>query len=300
MNCPTCGLNLAGATGDACPRCGMPFSLMRNTGSPDYGSAPQPPQPAPGGPPPGYGQPAGPSRPFADQGMPPNYPMGGPNEGGAYGGQAPYGPPAGGPPPGYGMGQPSGFGAPTVPSRPMGPMMTPPTPVAPPRPAKKSAGSLRVVISSLVGAILLFGVVIGIAVVRNVVSNSDSYALTSVADGWTNTSPCTFKGDGYHISAAEICYAPSNALTSGTISVQVKQISGPPASIFGLVFHRVSKGNYYSFRIDGAGEWAFFRVVNGSAGDPLSKGTSVAINQGLNTTNTLQVQASGSQFTLFV
>jgi hypothetical protein len=129
----------------------------------------------------------------------------------------------------------------------------------------------------------------------------DSYTLTSTADGWVNdSSGCAFKSDGYHITQSVICYAPSDDLGNGTASVTASQVSGDPSSPFGLVFHRVSEGNFYAFQIDGQGDYALTKVVNKAAGDPLAHGTSQAITTGTSAKNTLSVQISGTHFVLSV
>lgn len=124
-------------------------------------------------------------------------------------------------------------------------------------------------------------------------------ALTSSADGWTTDSHCSFSDDGYHIQGGYICYAPIDQQSDVDVDVQVSQLSGDSSSGYGIVFRRASQGNYYSFRVDSGGDWAAF-VCQDSSCNKLDGGTDSAIQTGLNTTNDVEVVASGSHFVFFV
>lgn len=263
MICPHCGTNLTGFTGSTCPRCGLSLAGQPPTAL-SYGPPTGPNQPPYGQPP--YGQPA-----------PPGYP--------------PYGPPPSGP-----------YGPPSQPLYGYGPPGMPP--VQPPAPAKRGNGRLRALLGGGAVIVLIIAVRVGIGFLAGSavaqITKSDSYSLTSSATGWANDNKCSFKSDGYHITGAFICYAPSNDVTDGDISVQVRQISGDTSAIYGLVFRRTGQGNYYALQIDGAGHWGFSKTVNGTVGDPSPTGTDPAIMTGTGATNTLEVQMHGTHFDLLV
>lgn len=117
---------------------------------------------------------------------------------------------------------------------------------------------------------------------------------------WSSDSHCYFDHDGYHIKDGYICYAPIGVQIDGTQSVTVKQISGPTTAAYGLVFRRVSKGNYYMFGIDSNSKWFFDKVVNGADSLVQDFTPNNVIHGGLNTENTLSVTISGSTFDCFV
>lgn len=132
--------------------------------------------------------------------------------------------------------------------------------------------------------------------VQQVVYNN---ALTATADGWPNDNECAFKADGYHLTANVICFAPPDAQGDATISTSVKQVAGPLESKFGLVLRRPSKGNYYQFQIDGAGQWEFDKVVANTASVLVQPTVNGAIKKGLNASNVLEVRMRGAHFDLY-
>ena len=291
MNCPRCGFNLTGLRTSSCPNCGLTLQAPGQ----GFGGRGAPPPARPGQQGGQLGEDATPP-PYGGWAPPPGDP-GRPLEG-----QPPYGPPpAGGtygPPP---SGQPlygsprGGSGGPGYPQ--------PGGPVPPPRPAKKGAGHARTLISSVAGLVVVVAVVVALNVAKiNLFNTSapDSYSLTAVAAGWNNDQNCTFKSDGYHISGAYICYAPSDQLGDGVVQVQVKQVSGPTDAIYGLVFRRVSKGNYYTLVISSAGDWLAGVVTSNGTPKPLAGGASTAIATGLGTSNTLKVAMSGTSFQFYI
>jgi hypothetical protein len=127
-----------------------------------------------------------------------------------------------------------------------------------------------------------------------------SNALTTASEGWNTGSNCGFKSDGYHINGSFICYAPTNPVGDGTITVTAKQLSGPTDSAYGIVFRRASKGNYYAFEVDGGGHWIFYKTINGTASTINDFKLDPAIKTGLNAGNVLQVHASGTSFAFSV
>lgn len=251
-------------------------------GYPTYG------QPSYGQPP--YGQPAAPSTPMYGQPAAPSTPM--------YG---QYGQPAAPSTPYYGQGMPGGYPPPQPPQR------------------KRNLG-LIIGLPVAIVLVLCIGGFAALAVIGSRVSTSTSTntgtsatstpteqvlfqdALTSSShnDSWPNDGNCAFASDGYHVKGAYLCYAPTNDVSDGTISVQAAQASGDTTQDYGLVFRRASKGNYYVFGIESSGKWDFYKGVNNTASNIVEPTVNSAIKTGLNAKNTLKVTMSGSHFTFFV
>jgi hypothetical protein len=123
-----------------------------------------------------------------------------------------------------------------------------------------------------------------------------SDSMLTVDSGWTIDSVCYFDSDGYHIREGYICYAPIGNQVDGTESVTAKQVSGPTNEAFGLVFRRVSKGNYYFFGIDSNSKWVLLKVVNEKSTRLQDFTANTAIKGGLNIANSLSVAMSGTTF----
>jgi hypothetical protein len=118
--------------------------------------------------------------------------------------------------------------------------------------------------------------------------------------GWIDTpGQCVFRPDGYHL-ATFTCYAPVGDLRNGVIEAQVSQASGDLTAWHGIVFRRVSKGNYCAFQITNDGYWHMVKVVNGTVSEVVPYGLNQAIQKGLNASNTLKVTADGPHFEFFV
>jgi hypothetical protein len=190
-----------------------------------------------------------------------------------------------------------------------------PNPHAPkPRAQKRSGGGILRGLGS-VGAVILTIVIIavvrvGIGSVADHFSSSGSTVntsaqsftdpLTSNKNGWATNAGAFFKSDGYHFTQNYLTYAPVDAVGSADVSVKTVQLSGDIHTFYGIVFRRISKGNYYIFGIDGNGKWGFFKVVEGTETDVVSATAHSAIMPGLNVPNTLAVQARGSHFVFSV
>jgi hypothetical protein len=119
-------------------------------------------------------------------------------------------------------------------------------------------------------------------------------------NGWLTNADCVFKADGYHLTRGYLAYAPVADTTNFDTSVQVTQKAGTVLAPYGLVFRRVSLGNYYVFGIDGNGKWTFYKALQNVGTDIVSFTASPAIKQGLNAQNTLEVKAQGAHFTFYV
>ncbi|HEY7781415.1 MAG TPA: hypothetical protein VIC85_14500 [Ktedonobacterales bacterium] len=124
--------------------------------------------------------------------------------------------------------------------------------------------------------------------------------LTTNTNGWAvETSHCEFTHGGYFING-RICYAPAGDIQDGSVSVQVRQLSGPITWTMGIAFRRQSVGNYYAFGIYGNGQWVFYKAVNDNLTVLKPFTPSSAIHAGLNVTNRLRVVFSGTHFVFFV
>jgi hypothetical protein len=124
--------------------------------------------------------------------------------------------------------------------------------------------------------------------------------LTSNTSGWpVDGANCEFAHGGYLLSD-RICYAPIGNLANGSVSVEMRQLSGPVTSPAGIVFRRQSRGNYYFFGMDAHGKWVFFKVVNNQLTLLEPYTPNPAIHAGLNVTNRLRVVFSGTHFVFFV
>lgn len=124
--------------------------------------------------------------------------------------------------------------------------------------------------------------------------------LSGNSQGWLVDNHCFFKDGSYDIVASYVCYAPAGSSHDANISVKVKQVAGPLDWFYGLVFRRASAGNWYEFEIDGNSKWRFAKIVNDTYSDILPYRLDIAINGGLNVTNTLLVQMKGSHFAFYV
>jgi hypothetical protein len=335
MVCPNCGLSLAGANAQVCPRCAYPLYAVP-TQTPDYGYAgsPQgnpsqqeftsPPAPASLAPDysiqppvqsdtPYYGQAAPPSYPmYGPQGTPPAYPSGYPS----YGHYGPYGQGAPVTTPFYGQAAP--------PSYPIyGPSMPggyPPAGWPGTQPQPKRGNGLVIGLSIGVVAVILLASIAAVAFVQNARNNPPGSAaatstatatskpgktvlfkdpLTSNKNGWSDDDHCSFASDGYHIKGGWICFAPAGMLTDFDLTVHVKQISGPLTYGYGITFRRTSAGNEYTFDIDGNSKWVLYKCVSNSCSKLVDWTSSSSLRGGLNMPHTLEVQASGSHITCY-
>jgi hypothetical protein len=124
--------------------------------------------------------------------------------------------------------------------------------------------------------------------------------LLSNRNGWLTNADCVFKTDGYHLTRSYLAYAPVVDAANFDVTVQVTQSAGTVLAPYGLVFRRMSLGNYYVFGIDGNGKWTFYKALENVDSDIVSFTASPAIKQGLNAQNTLEVKAQGTHFTFFV
>jgi hypothetical protein len=118
---------------------------------------------------------------------------------------------------------------------------------------------------------------------------------------WRNKAECQFKPDGYHITAAFICFAPQNDVGDIDVTVTTKQITGATNKFYGIALRGASTvASYYAFEIDANGKWAFEVAKSGTSTALVDVSANAAIRPGLGATNTLRVRAVGSHFIFFV
>jgi hypothetical protein len=126
----------------------------------------------------------------------------------------------------------------------------------------------------------------------------DALTTTGSSTGWSLDPACAFKPDGLHVLGLFTCFAPPDALADGTVSVTVKPVSGATNKLSGIVFRRMSTGNYYLAQIDGLGRWSLDKVVNGAHTSLVAPQSSPALRMGLGASNTLTVQMVAGRFTI--
>lgn len=126
------------------------------------------------------------------------------------------------------------------------------------------------------------------------------------ANGWSNQAGCgDVRVDGLHLASGNICLAPSivSAFSDGTVSVDVRQVSGVITHGYTLIFRAGGSRqvpDFYGFLIVSQGYWRAYRLSGGSATFFAPFTASSAIHTGLNKTNNLKVVMRGSHFELFV
>lgn len=297
MICPYCSLYIAQETASTCPRCrqALPgtFTESENFGLPDNPIAQAPTMFSSGSFPSGQGAPSGPfvsGQPF--------YPSGQPS---AFSGNFQGMPP----------------GSPAMP-----PAWGAPAPLPPSMPPRKSRAGWIIGTLVVISVLLAGGLGFTLLTLKGQGSQSSTKGaptsstpaatatpsetvffqdpLTSNANGWASDTHCFFQNQSYHSKDGYICYAPVGSLSDATISVDMQQISGPITWFYGLVFRRVSKGNYYVFDIDSNGKWLFGKDVNDTYSDILPYRPDSGIKTGLNAVNTLLVRMKGSHFEFYI
>ncbi len=128
-------------------------------------------------------------------------------------------------------------------------------------------------------------------------------SMTDSPAGWTNSGSCTEQSDGYHITGAEVCYAPKDQTgtpSDVTVSVTVRAVTVASGGSYGIAVRRPSPGNFYAFEITADGQWVFYKAVSGGNSTIIQDFTSnSAIHTGQTATNVLKITAKGSTFTFY-
>jgi hypothetical protein len=113
------------------------------------------------------------------------------------------------------------------------------------------------------------------------------------------------RDDGYHVTDNHICFmagVPSkdSYITVTALQVAGVQVAGVEDLSYGVSLRRVAAGYYYSFEIDGSGNWYFYKATDSVLTLLASHSDNPSINKGLFHANTLQVRATGKRFEFFV
>ncbi|HEX5546291.1 MAG TPA: hypothetical protein VFX24_02720, partial [Ktedonobacterales bacterium] len=128
-----------------------------------------------------------------------------------------------------------------------------------------------------------------------------SNTFSSSADDWTEIPQhCFLANDGYHAAGGYYCTVPVAEQDNVDVSVNVRQVSGPTNWPYGLFFRQQDKDNDYAFMITSNGEWVFLKCLNADCTTPVYFTANSAIKPGLDTTNTIEVRATGPHFVFFV
>ncbi len=266
MICSQCGLYISDPSAQACPRCGQ---FLSNRPDSAFGGAPTPSDPW-------------------------------------YSGSQPSQPGYQTPAPGYQTPTP-GYQAPGA-SQWMQPSLAPTYPT----PVRRSSRKRRTIVAVLVAFIIVFacfGVSYAVYVARNHPISGNlpgsnvlfSDSLTSDNGNWSTETPhCFYQSNAYHIKNNYICYSPAGDISDAVVTVQVEQVAGSTLYPYGIVFRRVSTGNWYEFDIDSNSKWLFSKSVNGTNTTLVDYTPNAAIKGGLNSSNTLRVEIKGSHFVFFV
>lgn len=248
----------------------------------------------------GYGQPLPPGVPYA---APPTYPLpAGAPPSMPYG--TPYpGYPAGAPFPGYPGGMPPG---------------------PPPTPPKRRVG---LIVGISVAAVLLVIVASCSALyafvpqIRSALAGASAIPTTSAptatatpsktilyqntftseAADWGNDTNCFLGTGGYHVKDGYICNAPVGVQINTDVTVGVKQASGATNEPYGIAL-RITRSPFsdYEFDVDALGHWTFLRCDANTCDHLVDFSVAASIHGGLNTTNTLEINATGSHFDFFI
>jgi hypothetical protein len=124
--------------------------------------------------------------------------------------------------------------------------------------------------------------------------------LTSNTGDWVNDTNCFFQDSAYHIKDNFVCFAHAGNISDANITVQAKQVAGSLREPYGISFRKAATNAWYDFDITSDSEWFFGKVVNGKEVTLIHYTRNAAIKGGLNTSNTLLVQAKDSHFVFYV
>jgi hypothetical protein len=176
---------------------------------------------------------------------------------------------------------------------------------APPQdlPAKEKKGRPRTLLVVVaVASIALLGVVSAALLVPALrsapsadISGPYHQSLTAVADGWPNSGDCRFTASGYQVSGPSACFYGGQDVHDASVSVTMTRMSGGTDHSAGVAFRRSGPGAFYTFEIDGEGNWVVYK-----RGAPLQQGESDAIKTDTGASNALAVQMKGGHFTFSI
>lgn len=141
---------------------------------------------------------------------------------------------------------------------------------------------------------------------------NDSDGLATRRANWDRNANCTFRGDGYHVSAKKVlgngqssgCIENGHAYANATISADMTILSGHSGGVFFRASTALLMRTYagYLFEVDKQGHYTISRSSNFVTGKKLlSMGTVTrGFHTGSNVRNTLQVIADGSSLSFYI
>jgi hypothetical protein len=176
------------------------------------------------------------------------------------------------------------------------PVMAAAAPVTPSTTRRLPRAALVVAAGIIVGSLAGVSAILLLLALRPVISDPTSssvyhQALTAPAAGWPDSGACRFTTSGYEVSGPSACFYDGQDVRDATVSVTMTRTSGSDDISTGLAFRRIGPGSFYTFEIDGNGDWAIYR-----GGTILQQGVSLAIKTDAAAKNTLQVQMKGDHF----
>jgi hypothetical protein len=184
--------------------------------------------------------------------------------------------------------------APSVEESPAAPTTLPSTERKRPRGAVVLVAAIVMLLLASVSAALL-----ALALRPGTVASTSSVAyhqtLTAPTQGWPNSGACQFTPTGYEVSGPSVCFYDGQDVRDATVSVTMTRASGGNDPSAGIAFRRAGPGAFYTFEIDGNGDWAVYK-----RGTVLQQGVSVAIKTDAGAKNTLQAQMKGGHFTFSI
>jgi hypothetical protein len=173
---------------------------------------------------------------------------------------------------------------------------TPTTPTTTRRPRTWLVLATAIVLGSLVGlSVTLLTVALRSAPSAATTTGVYQQSLTVAAAGWPNSGACQFTPQGYEISGPSACFYDGQVVSDATVSVIMIRASGGSDLSAGIAFRRADAGAFYTFEIDGGGDWAIYK-----RGTVQQQGVSIAIKTDAGAKNTLQVKMNGSHFTFAI
>jgi hypothetical protein len=126
----------------------------------------------------------------------------------------------------------------------------------------------------------------------------------NLGNNWTTTGTnCAFTGNAYHVIAPDIhffasCFATSTNFSNFVYEVQMQIIKG---DIGGIIFRADSVNKkFYLFYVTQTGNYELLLCPSNTCHPIVQSAASPAIHMGLNSINTVAVQAIGNSITLFV
>ena len=127
-------------------------------------------------------------------------------------------------------------------------------------------------------------------------------SLNSASRKWQISSHTFYSNGGYEVAGAWTTYSPASSLGDGTISVSMRQLSGPNNQFYGILFRATNDSvpTGYFFGITQSQQWSFSDLSNGNSAAIVAPTTDAHIKSGLNASNTIAVRAIGSHFVFYI